>query len=56
MTALDGADAGPVPTEFVAVTVNVYRSPLVAPFWKIVVPVVVPDTGAPPFDEMPVTV
>src|SRR4051812_31131380 len=31
-TAADGADAAPVPTEFVAVTVNVYETPLVSPF------------------------
>ena len=31
MTAADGAEAGPVPTEFVAVTLNVYDVPLVRP-------------------------
>jgi hypothetical protein len=31
MTALDAADAGPVPMPFVAVTVNVYEVPGVRP-------------------------
>lgn len=31
MTAEDAADAGPVPTELVAVTVKVYAVPLVRP-------------------------
>ena len=31
VTGFDGADDGPVPTEFVAVTVNVYATPLVSP-------------------------
>jgi len=31
VTLFDGADAGPVPTPFVAVTVNEYTSPLVNP-------------------------
>ena len=31
ITALDGADAGPVPDAFVAVTVNVYEVPFVRP-------------------------
>ena len=30
-TAVDAADAGPVPAEFVAVTVNMYEVPLVRP-------------------------
>jgi hypothetical protein len=31
VTLFDGADAGPVPAEFVAVTVKVYAVPLVSP-------------------------
>ena len=31
VTALDGAEAGPVPAAFVAVTVNVYDVPLTRP-------------------------
>jgi hypothetical protein len=31
ITLVDGADAGPVPAELVAVTVNVYAVPLVRP-------------------------
>jgi hypothetical protein len=31
VTLFDGADAGPVPTAFVAVTVKVYAVPLVSP-------------------------
>ena len=31
VTLFDGADASPVPTEFVAVTVNVYAVPLASP-------------------------
>ena len=31
VTLLEGADAGPVPTELVAVTVKVYAVPLVSP-------------------------
>ena len=31
VTEFDGAEAGPVPTEFVAVTVKVYESPLLSP-------------------------
>jgi hypothetical protein len=31
VTALDGDDAGPVPTAFVAVTVKVYEVPFVSP-------------------------
>src|SRR5512135_285631 len=36
LTALDGAEAGPVPTEFVAVTVNVYVVPFFRPLTVIV--------------------
>jgi hypothetical protein len=35
MTALDGADAGPVPAAFVAVTVKVYEVPFVRPVTTI---------------------
>jgi hypothetical protein len=31
VTAFDGAEAGPVPTAFVAVTMNVYAVPFVKP-------------------------
>jgi hypothetical protein len=37
VTALDAADAGPVPAEFVAVTVNVYAVPFVSPVTLAVV-------------------
>jgi hypothetical protein len=36
VTELDAADADPVPTEFVAVTVNVYGVPAVNPLTVIV--------------------
>jgi hypothetical protein len=35
VTPLEAADAGPVPTAFVAVTVNVYAVPLARPFTVI---------------------
>ena len=35
VTAFEGADAGPVPIEFVAVTVNVYAWPFVSPVTMI---------------------
>ena len=40
VTALDALDAGPVPTAFVAVTVNVYDVPLVKPVtvWLVLNP------------------
>jgi hypothetical protein len=37
VTAFDAADAGPGPTPFVAVTVNVYAVPLVSPVTVVVV-------------------
>jgi hypothetical protein len=37
VTALDAAESGPVPTEFVALTVNVYAVPLVSPVTTAVV-------------------
>ena len=39
VTAFEGADGGPVPTAFVAVTVNVYDVPLVKPvtMWLVLV-------------------
>jgi hypothetical protein len=36
VTALDGAEAGPAPTAFVATTVNVYVVPFVSPATMIV--------------------
>ena len=41
VTGGDGAEAGPVPTEFVAATVNVYA----VPFWR---PVTVKPVAADP--------
>jgi hypothetical protein len=35
VTLFEGFDCGPVPTAFVAVTVNVYELPLVSPFTVI---------------------
>ena len=35
VTAVEAADAGPFPTEFVAITVQVYGSPLVSPVTTI---------------------
>ena len=46
VTALDGDDAGPVPTELVADTVNVYAVPLVRPLTVAGVPVAVTDVCA----------
>ena len=40
-TALDGADGGPVPAAFVAVTVKVYDTPGVSPFTTVEVLLVV---------------
>ena len=40
VTELDGADAGPVPIAFVAVTVKVYAVPLVSPVTVVLVPLV----------------
>ena len=37
ITALDGTDAGLVPTELVAVTVNVYEVPLLRPLTVVAV-------------------
>jgi hypothetical protein len=37
MTVLDGADSGPVPTEFVAVTVKKYTCPFVRPVMVVLV-------------------
>ena len=60
VTAFDGAEAGPVPTALVAVTVNVYEAPLVSPVTVIGLPAplalmlpgldvtVYPDIGLPP--------
>ncbi len=52
VTAFDGADGGPVPSAFVAVTVNVY----VVPSFSRVTPVglVLPETWAPPGETVTV--
>ena len=47
LTGLEGLDAGPVPMAFVAVTVNVYVSPLVSPF--TLMGLVVPVPVSPPW-------
>ena len=53
VTAFDAPDAGPVPTAFAAVTVNVYDVPLVRPATVAeVAPVVVAE--APPGDAVTV--
>lgn len=44
VTAADAVEAGPLPTEFVATTVNVYDVPLVSPVTVATVPVVVAVT------------
>jgi hypothetical protein len=44
VTALDAADAGPVPTEFVADTLNVYDVPFVKPVTDALVAGGDPDT------------
>ena len=49
--ALDGADAGLVPTAFVAVTVHVYVEPLVKEATAIGLPDPVADRVTPPFDD-----
>ncbi len=48
VTALDGADAGPVPASLVAVTVNVYAVPLTRPLIVCDVPVVPALSSVPP--------
>jgi hypothetical protein len=47
VTELDGADSGPLPTEFVACTVNVYEVPFVSPVTTIgdVAPLAVKPPG-----------
>ena len=52
-TALDADDGAEVPTSFVAVTVNVYETPLVSP--PTVVVVVVPSTDVVPDGGLEVT-
>jgi hypothetical protein len=44
VTAFEGADAGPVPIAFVAVTLNVYAVPLVSPVTVVLVAGGVPVT------------
>src|SRR5256885_13181750 len=48
VTEFDGADGGPVPTAFVAVTVKVYEVPLVNPVTTWLVPVVPALLSTPP--------
>ena len=48
VTAFDGAEAGPVPTALVAVTVKVYAVPLVSPVTMWLVPVVPALLSTPP--------
>ena len=48
VTEFDGADAGPVPTEFAAVTVKVYEVPLVSPVTTCVVEVLPALVSTPP--------
>ena len=48
VTLLEGADAGPVPTVLVAVTVKVYAVPLVKPVMTWLVPVVPALLSTPP--------
>ncbi len=48
VAALDALDAGPVPTEFVALTVKVYEVPLVRPVIVWVVAVVPAFESVPP--------
>jgi hypothetical protein len=50
-TAGDGAEAGPVPTALVAVTVNVYETPLVRPLTEQVSPPVVVQVREPGEDN-----
>jgi hypothetical protein len=52
MTALDGADGGPVPTAFVAVTMNVYDVPFVRPV--TVIGLLLPTNVAPPGETVTV--
>jgi hypothetical protein len=47
VTALDEAEAGPVPTALVAVTVNVYDVPFVSPVIVIGLPVEVAEWPPP---------
>ena len=54
VTALDGAEAGPVPIELIALTVNVYEVPLVRP--ATVAVVVPPPTVAVLLPGVEVTV
>ena len=52
VTLFDAADAGPVPTELAAVTVNVYAVPLVRPVTTSGLPA--PDALSPPGLEVAV--
>jgi hypothetical protein len=52
VTLLEDADAGPVPTELVAVTVNVYAVPLVKP--ATVIGLTVPVWVFPPGEDVAV--
>jgi hypothetical protein len=52
VTVFDAAEAGPVPTPFVAVTVNVYAVPFVSPV--TVIGLAEPDAVAPPGEAVTV--
>src|SRR5919198_6560374 len=54
VTGLDGSDGGPVPTEFVAVTVNVYVTPFVRPLTVAVVASPAAVAVCPPGEEVTV--
>ncbi len=51
-TVFDAAEGGPVPTEFVAVTLHRYVRPLVSPFTMIGLPVADPEPRVPPSDDV----
>jgi hypothetical protein len=52
VTAFEGLEAGPLPTEFVAVTVNVYAVPFVRPGTTADVASPLTRTTAPPGDAV----
>jgi hypothetical protein len=53
-TEFDGAEAGPVPTALVAVTVKVYVVPLVSPVTVALVPLPLAVAVRPPGDDVTV--
>lgn len=54
VTGLEGTEEGPVPTQLVAVTVNVYVTPLVRPVTVAVVAVPLTVAVLPPGDDVAV--